>query len=270
MSGYMMSPLDLTERQMLIYMCLYKKCNFQNMQVDMTVKQVSQAITIVDLSEKVVYLEIQKMIKSGYISMIRKGTKGISPIYQIQKTTEKVGKSMGSQWEVNGKLNSSDFNGLSEAVGSDREVNGKELGDTIQRKGKRKDIYIDAFTEIYNLWNDKKIIVHKGIKDLMVRAYKKALKEYRHDEIVKAINNYAEVLESDFYYSNRFTLENFLKQKNGISTFIDDGQNYVNYLVSKKTPSPKGAKEFKNNNYSKSICNNQNKNTQEIREHKFK
>ena len=153
-----------------------------------------------------------------------------------------------------------------------------------------------AFTKIFNLWNSKNIIKHKKVTDNMVRAYKKALKTYTDNEIVEAIENYNKCLNDDkFYYSHKFTLENFLKQSNGMSNFTSEGQEYINYLnqsskassgtykqvnkyiqkvevggwgvdtgenqVNKKAPTGAGTQN-KNNNVNPSICTSRRKYTQ--------
>ena len=81
---------------------------------------------------------------------------------------------------------------------------------------------------VLNFWNQKGIIQHK-ISDKIEKAYLKAKKEFSEDEIIKAISNYKEILDSSFYYSHKFTLENFLKQSNGIHNFIEGGETYENY-----------------------------------------
>ena len=91
-----------------------------------------------------------------------------------------------------------------------------------------------AFTKIFNLWNSKSIIKHKKITDNMVKAYEKALSAYTDDDIVEAIENYKKILDSNFYYDYKFTLENFLKQSNGIGNFVNEGQVYINYLEQNK------------------------------------
>ena len=101
-------------------------------------------------------------------------------------------------------------------------------------KEKKNNIYSIsslAFTKIFDLWNSKDIVKHKNITDNMVKAYKNISGLYTDNEIVEAIENYNKCLKDDnFYYTHRFTLEKFLKQSNGISNFVNDGEVYINYL----------------------------------------
>ena len=85
---YMIIPYDLTERQILIYITLYKRCDFKTMQVSITIDNIISSIGIVDLTYMVVYKDIQKMCKSGYIEVIRKASKGTAPIYKIIKNKQ--------------------------------------------------------------------------------------------------------------------------------------------------------------------------------------
>jgi hypothetical protein len=68
----------------------------------------------------------------------------------------------------------------------------------------------------------------------MEKAIEKALKKYSQEEIVKAIDIYSEILESDFYFNYKWSLVDFLNRKNGISTFMEEGSNNTNYLESKQ------------------------------------
>lgn len=85
--------------------------------------------------------------------------------------------------------------------------------------------------EIYNYWNDKEIIVHRQLTEEIENQIQKSLKEYTIDEIKTYIDRYAQVIKDkdyDFWY--KWTLVEFLKQKNAISNFADDGSKWVNYL----------------------------------------
>ncbi len=90
--GYMVSPLGLTERQILIYQKLYSKCNFADMTVKYTVEQLRLDIKIVDLSMKVIYSDMQKMINLKYLEVIKQGRKGNPSVYKMVKIEELTGK----------------------------------------------------------------------------------------------------------------------------------------------------------------------------------
>ena len=86
---------------------------------------------------------------------------------------------------------------------------------------------------IFSKWNSKCIIVHSDITINRKTAIEQALKKYDEKEILLAIDNYAEILESSFYYNYKFTLEKFLKQSNGIREFLEEGSILENYKLSK-------------------------------------
>ena len=101
-------------------------------------------------------------------------------------------------------------------------------------KGTKGTIYI----EVFNLWNDQGIIVHKKLTELMKFSIEKTLKEYTLDEISDAIKTYAEIVNSDHYYFNfKWTLTEFLTRKNALPNFIETKsalERYLNKTENKK------------------------------------
>ncbi|MFT8352351.1 hypothetical protein [Clostridium saccharoperbutylacetonicum] len=92
------------------------------------------------------------------------------------------------------------------------------------------DINTDINTDIiYTYWNSKKIICHKKLTKDIISAISKTLKQYSEEEIKRAIDTYKEILDSEFYFNYKWSLNDFLNRKNGISTFMDEGSNKTNY-----------------------------------------
>lgn len=87
----------------------------------------------------------------------------------------------------------------------------------------------NIYSQIYEHWNDKQIKVHKKLSTNIKKSIDKALKEYTLDEIVTAIDNYEKIYKDDYYYTWTWSLEKFLKQGNGISRFMVDGDLFINY-----------------------------------------
>ena len=85
---YMNAPLKLTERQLLIYFYLYKKCDFDNMEVKVTTSQIVTGVKIIELTDRIVNAELKKMIEAGFLKLLKKGSKGNFSIYKIIKTSE--------------------------------------------------------------------------------------------------------------------------------------------------------------------------------------
>lgn len=85
------------------------------------------------------------------------------------------------------------------------------------------------YINIYTYWNSKNIINHKNLTKEIEKAINKSLKDYSEDEILKAIDAYKEILDSEFYFNYKWNLKDFLNRTNGISTFMEEGSNKVNY-----------------------------------------
>lgn len=107
---YMISPMDLTERQLLIYNVLYRRCNFKNMEISMTIDSIANSIRIANLSYSMVYKDIKEMEKKGYIKLIKKASKGTAPIYKLIKIIEYQNKTKEYQNFTNSKDKDKDNN----------------------------------------------------------------------------------------------------------------------------------------------------------------
>lgn len=132
---------------------------------------------------------------------------------------------------------------------NNNEVNTK---DKILNNKKEEEKEIDHKVQrIFTWWNVKNIIKHSKLNETRIKAIKNKLKDYNVSEIEKAISNYATVLHDNSYYWNyTWSLEDFLNRKNGFTTFLDEGSNWVNYQkqkgeISRETSYP----EYDNYNY---------------------
>ena len=86
------------------------------------------------------------------------------------------------------------------------------------------------YNNIFNFWNSKKIIVHQDLGDKLIKAIDKALKDYSEEEIIKCIDRYNTVIKDPkYFFDYKWTLEQFLTRKEGISEFRDDGGKWNNY-----------------------------------------
>ena len=152
--GYMVSPLVLSERQLLIYRVLYSKCNFDDMIVSITIEQIILNIKIIDLTFKAVYSDVQKLLKMGFLKLIKKASKGNPPIYKIVNYSEIIGKPKENQRETKSNLKYSNSNDLNEEQGNQKETKGKPKGNTI--KEKEKNIYSASSEALWKLYPNKK------------------------------------------------------------------------------------------------------------------
>lgn len=222
--GYIVIPMDLSERQALIYMQMYRKCNFQDMTVKYTLEQLSSDIRIADIPTITIYRDIKQMIAKGYLILVKKPSKGNPTVYRIVPFLElKCGKQKVSQEKTNGKPKSNKIHSLNSIKESQRKANGKPKDSPIKEKEKEKD------NNIYSHWNSKNIICHKALTEEIKKAIDKALTKFSEEEIIYAIDNYSEILNSKFYFNYKWSLKDFLNRANGMSTFMNDGSNKVNY-----------------------------------------
>ena len=87
----------------------------------------------------------------------------------------------------------------------------------------------NKYIDILEYWNSKNIIKHKESKEL-IAVIEKAFKTYGVEEIKKCIDRYHTILTDENYFFNyKWTLKEFLKQKNAISSFSDEGSKWNDY-----------------------------------------
>lgn len=118
----------------------------------------------------------------------------------------------------------------------------------IGQKVKDNNKYINNIYSLFEKWNSKeKVIKHKKLTKDMERYCLKALELHDYDEISIAIDRLNNaVADEDYYYNYKWSFYNFFKQNNGYLSWLDEGQQYNNYLEFKSS-GVKG-KEFKNKN----------------------
>lgn len=86
------------------------------------------------------------------------------------------------------------------------------------------------YQEIFNHWISKKsLIQHKTLTDNIAKAIDKALKIYDVPTICLAINRYDVMLRSTYWLNYKWSLEDFLSQKNALPDFLDDGSKWVTF-----------------------------------------
>lgn len=111
----------------------------------------------------------------------------------------------------------------------------------------REDINKDnnIYNVILEFWNSKNIIVHKKLSDKVKRKIKATIDLYSHDEVKKAINNYATILHDDkYFWSYKWTLEEFLQR--GFEKFLHDAcfENFRNDKNQNKNQKPSNIGNF--------------------------
>lgn len=84
--------------------------------------------------------------------------------------------------------------------------------------------------EIFKHWNSKKIIEHRELTEELIKIINRRLSKTSREDVMKAIDRYAEILQSDYYFSYKWTLREFTASTKGnLENFLDDGKHWVNY-----------------------------------------
>ena len=244
--NYINAPMQLTERQLLIYFYMYKKCDFKTMKVEITTSQIATGIKIIDLTERIINTELKKMIEAGFIKLIKKGSKGNFSIYQIIKTSE---ISVTNAYVIG---NSKDSN--SNALESKEVTNAYVIGNSnTKNKEKENNIY----SEVIKYLNEKANTNYKPSTKNTQGFINARLKEgFTVEDFKKVIDVKAKSwIGTDF--------EKYLRPATLFGTKFE---NYLNE-ANKKAPVKIGAeKNIKTNG---SICNTNNNYTQKIEVSKF-
>ena len=102
-----------------------------------------------------------------------------------------------------------------------------------------EDLSKEKYTAIFNHWNQQGITVHRKLTEDMTKAIDATLKVHTKEEIMQAIARYARIYhDKDYFFSYNWTLINFLKQKNALPDFMDDGQKWLSYKNATATKEP--------------------------------
>lgn len=93
---------------------------------------------------------------------------------------------------------------------------------------------INIYSHLFNHWNEKGIIKHRKMSQQMKKHTNARLEEYSKEELMTAIDNYKQVLESPVHYwTYKWTYEQFMKPSN-VSRFVKDADPLNNYLDNSK------------------------------------
>lgn len=92
---------------------------------------------------------------------------------------------------------------------------------------------------VFEHWNSKKIIVHKKLNKQMESRINARLQEHTLEELLRAIDNYHEILTNDkYFWSYKWTLQDFMKPNNVIR-FMDQSEPFKTFLAKKQREEPK-------------------------------
>ena len=143
-----------------------------------------------------------------------------------QSDEEKAGKEIDRQvaktWQTGGK----------QVANNQAPNKNKEYKNDKNVKNKEKDVYTPSAEarELFDHWNEQKIVVHRELTEEMAKAIEKALRQYGGNRCGEAIDLYSDAYYNEgFYYNHKWTLAKFMTQSNGMKDWLEDGQRYVEY-----------------------------------------
>lgn len=93
---------------------------------------------------------------------------------------------------------------------------------------------------ILEYWNSKGIVIHRKLTDAMKGNINSKLNDYSPEEIREAIDNYAEIIESDeYYWTHKWPLGTWLTRQSGFVTFLTENKPFDNFRKNKGNSKPK-------------------------------
>lgn len=165
-----------------------------------------------------------RMAHLTQIGLVEKINKNFNTKKTYFSTTEKFEDLMFVTTESNSNEQNEDIFSIQQHI----EENQKPKVD------EKQELEIQA---IFELWNKQKIIVHKELTDKIRKEIIKALKTNDFETIKTCILRYNEALKSGFKLCQyKWTLDTFLKQKNAMIDFIDEGSKWNSYQDWLKQP----------------------------------
>ena len=104
----------------------------------------------------------------------------------------------------------------------------------------------NIYSELLSHWNQQKITIHRALTEDMKKAIDATLKAYSQEEVMQAISRYSKIYhEKDYYFKYTWTLISFLKQKNALPDFMEEGQKWIAYKkATTKLEPPKPKPDF--------------------------
>ena len=180
-----------------------------------------------EYSHKQMIRAIKELVNEGYIIQTFKGKKGESSKYFLTRFEEQKKEQKENR---NKASNNKGSEGFKEQKKEQKRIHTSRYSN--------QDIKSNIYSDIFNFWNEKEIIVHRSLTTKIEKAIDKALKEYTVEEIKQAIDNYNTVIkDNEYFFDYKWTLIEFLtRAKEGIkqiSMFLEDGSQWINYQNSK-------------------------------------
>lgn len=232
-TGYMVIPIDLTERQALIYMQMYKRCNFQDMTFKYTTSQLKCDIRIIDIDRSAIDRDIKKMIEKGYLKVLIQGRRGNPTTYEIVKKRELSENNMRTKRE----LKHSNNEGLSYDSENNMRTKRELSENPIKEKEKENNIYSENIAIAIKKYPGKKV---KCVRDKKLPSL---IKKYGEEQIIRCIDRYLEeckgkdkqyILNESTFWNERYIDyldENYLDKQEPTKTIRREDRKMKFYEV---------------------------------------
>lgn len=185
------------------------------------------------ISKKQLVRAIKELtVNNAVIVQTFKGRKGNSSKYFLTRFKEQNEELKGNSKGTETNLENT---GVKDDKGTERGTQKEQKKVHSSRYNNLDIISNNIYSHIFDYWNSKGIIEHKALTPEREKSIKAALKIYKEDDILKAIDNYSEILSDEGYTFNyKWSLENFLKRKNALPLFMDGGERKINYDTYRK------------------------------------
>lgn len=126
----------------------------------------------------------------------------------------------------NVRLTSSNASRIKNKEYKNKEYKNKEINNIMSVESDLKLINYS----IFETWKSGVCTIkHEELNEARKLAIKKALKKYSPEIINEAIKNYDLVLESSWYFNYKWSLEDFLNQKNALPNFTTEGSTWCSF-----------------------------------------
>lgn len=205
----------------------------------MSVRVVAKDIEITEMIARRLIKQFTKLDIIRLVSSSKNPKQGSVYEYLVQIENNTVENIVKTQYEHS---KSGEIKGFDDDKQHSKNTDDNTVDNTSKNKIKMKE---NIYNIIFEFWISKNIKKHRSITASIKKSIDKTLKEYSKDEIIEAINNYGDMLNSDYEYcSYKWGLDEFLIKTDKDRTrqlpkFLNDGSKYLNYLAWKSKNEPK-------------------------------
>lgn len=231
----------LTSKSQAIYLAILHLNNKCGWKKEFTIANpMLQALC--DISKSELHKQRNILIQAELITY-KKGKKGQAGTYQIKRLYDispLLETNMDTNMETNQETN----------VDTNTETNVEDIHKLNKTKQKNNNIVpissakpSKQSNDIFEHWVDIKAgIKHQKLSADMSKVIDTKIKQHGFEVVKQAISRLATAVhDQSFFYNHEWNLKNFMKQGNGISNWIDEGQMWTKYLKGKE-----GANEEEN------------------------